>query len=122
MISLLHIKGAVIGLLGTGRANEWIVTEKFGDSLKKKEASEAAENKTSTQSLLKKPQFHIRDRYVFISFHDKHVTYNTYNQLTFELIKLHTEKQKCYQTGHKFFKGLVLLYLQIYVFVSSPDL
>ncbi|KAF3455112.1 hypothetical protein FNV43_RR05560 [Rhamnella rubrinervis] len=62
VMSLLHIKGALIGLLGTGRANEWVVTEKFGNSLKEKAAAEAAENITSTQPLLRKPQLHIRDR------------------------------------------------------------
>ena len=65
-MSLLHIKGALIGLLGTGRANEWVITEKFGDSLKEKEAAGAAENIPSTQPLLRKPQFHIWDRYTFV--------------------------------------------------------
>ena len=35
-MSLHRIKAAVIGLLETGRANEWVVTEKLGDALKPK--------------------------------------------------------------------------------------
>lgn len=68
VMSLRHIKGALIGLLDTRRANEWVVTEKLGDALKNNEA-ETSNDKTSTcsttKSLLKKPQFKIRERYMF---------------------------------------------------------
>lgn len=71
VMSLRHIKGALIGLLDTRRAKEWVVTEKLGDALKNNEA-ETSNDKTSTcsntsttKSLLKKPQFKIRERYTF---------------------------------------------------------
>ncbi|GLT82068.1 hypothetical protein SLE2022_004810 [Rubroshorea leprosula] len=42
VMSLHRTKATIIGLLGAGRANEWVVTEKLGDTLKKQEAAKKA--------------------------------------------------------------------------------
>ncbi|XP_019059381.1 PREDICTED: probable mannan synthase 7 isoform X2 [Tarenaya hassleriana] len=51
-MSLLRTKALVMGLLETGRVNEWVVTEKLGDPLKTKLIAEAP----------KEPQARFRDR------------------------------------------------------------
>lgn len=58
-MSLHRTKATFIGLLEAGRANEWVVTEKLGDTLKNKAAE--AKNKTSTK-IIKRPRFKIADR------------------------------------------------------------
>lgn len=62
-MSLHRTKATLIGLLEAGRVNEWVVTEKLGDVLKKK-AAEAAKNKTSAKSIFRLPRFKIGDRYI----------------------------------------------------------
>lgn len=64
VMSLHRTKATFIGLLEAGRANEWVVTEKLGDVLKKKAESDAANKKTPFK-LFKKPRFKFGDRYVF---------------------------------------------------------
>ncbi|XP_044483815.1 glucomannan 4-beta-mannosyltransferase 2 [Mangifera indica] len=59
VMSLHRTKATFIGLLEAGRANEWVVTEKLGDTLKNKAAE--AKNKTSTK-IIKRPRFKIADR------------------------------------------------------------
>ncbi|KAK4758214.1 hypothetical protein SAY87_019515 [Trapa incisa] len=54
VMSLHRTKATFIGLLDSGRANEWVVTEKLGDALKNKQNS-----KTSS---IKRPRFKISDR------------------------------------------------------------
>ncbi|XP_039008541.1 glucomannan 4-beta-mannosyltransferase 2-like [Hibiscus syriacus] len=48
VMSLHRTKATLIGLFEAGRANEWVVTEKLGDAVKK--AAEAAKNKTSAKA------------------------------------------------------------------------
>ncbi|KAF3453109.1 hypothetical protein FNV43_RR03543 [Rhamnella rubrinervis] len=60
VMSLHRTKATLIGLLEAGRVNEWVVTEKLGDVLKKK-AAEAAKNKTSTKSIFRLPRLKIGD-------------------------------------------------------------
>lgn len=64
-MSLHRTKATLIGLLEAGRANEWVVTEKLGDVLKKK-AAEAAKNKTGAK-ILRIPKFKFGDRYMIIT-------------------------------------------------------
>ncbi|XP_077235881.1 glucomannan 4-beta-mannosyltransferase 9-like [Tasmannia lanceolata] len=52
VMSLHRTKATLIGLLETGRVNEWVVTEKLGDTLKTKAGIKAA----------KKPRIRIADR------------------------------------------------------------
>ncbi|XP_038999113.1 glucomannan 4-beta-mannosyltransferase 2-like [Hibiscus syriacus] len=52
VMSLHRTKATFIGLLGAGRANEWVVTEKLGDAVKKA-AADAAKNKNNTKSFRK---------------------------------------------------------------------
>lgn len=40
-------KATLIGLLEAGRANEWVVTEKLGDAVKKAEAAKKANPKAA---------------------------------------------------------------------------
>ncbi|KAK1260426.1 Glucomannan 4-beta-mannosyltransferase 1 [Acorus gramineus] len=47
VMSLHRIKAAIIGLLEVGRVNEWIVTEKLGDTLKSKTENTVEEVKIS---------------------------------------------------------------------------
>ncbi|EXB37420.1 hypothetical protein L484_003290 [Morus notabilis] len=61
VMSLHRTKATFIGLLEAGRANEWVVTEKLGDTLKKKAESDAANKKTPFK-LFKKPRFKFGDR------------------------------------------------------------
>ncbi|XP_039034297.1 glucomannan 4-beta-mannosyltransferase 2-like [Hibiscus syriacus] len=48
VMSLHRTKATLIGLLEAGRANEWVVTEKLGDAVKK--AAEAAKSKTNAKA------------------------------------------------------------------------
>lgn len=50
-MSLHRTKATFIGLLETGRVNEWVVTEKLGDALRLKMPG-------------KKPHIRIGDRYI----------------------------------------------------------
>ena len=63
VMSLHRTKATFIGLLEAGRANEWVVTEKLGDVLKKKAEADAATKKTPFK-LFKRPRFKFGDRYV----------------------------------------------------------
>ncbi|KAI4382283.1 hypothetical protein MLD38_008264 [Melastoma candidum] len=57
VMSLHRTKATFIGLLETGRANEWVVTEKLGDALKNKD-----KEKGSAKSIFRRPKFKIGDR------------------------------------------------------------
>lgn len=48
-MSLHRTKATLIGLFEAGRANEWVVTEKLGDTLKNKAAADAAKNKSNSK-------------------------------------------------------------------------
>lgn len=61
VMSLHRTKATLIGLLEAGRANEWVVTEKLGDALKKKAEADAATKKTPFK-LFKRPRFKFGDR------------------------------------------------------------
>ncbi|MED6206029.1 Glucomannan 4-beta-mannosyltransferase 2 [Stylosanthes scabra] len=52
VMSLHRTKATIIGLLEAGRANEWVVTEKLGDSVNnnKNKTSDAAKNKTNAKA------------------------------------------------------------------------
>ncbi|XP_040994933.1 glucomannan 4-beta-mannosyltransferase 2-like [Juglans microcarpa x Juglans regia] len=54
VMSLHRTKATLIGLLEAGRANEWVVTEKLGDSASKKDANK---NKTHTKGPAKRLGF-----------------------------------------------------------------
>ncbi|KAK8596161.1 hypothetical protein V6N13_000809 [Hibiscus sabdariffa] len=60
VMSLHRTKATFIGLLEAGRANEWVVTEKLGDAVKKA-AADAAKNKNNTKSF-RKFRFKFTDR------------------------------------------------------------
>lgn len=64
VMSMHRTKATLIGLLEAGRANEWVVTEKLGDVLKKK-AGEATKNKTGAK-FFRIPKLRIGDRYTII--------------------------------------------------------
>lgn len=53
-MSLHRSKAAIIGLLEANRANEWVVTEKLGNTMKQKYNVKAS----------KKPKSHMRERYM----------------------------------------------------------
>ncbi|PQM39694.1 glucomannan 4-beta-mannosyltransferase 2 [Prunus yedoensis var. nudiflora] len=59
VMSLHRTKATLIGLLETGRANEWVVTEKLGDIVKNK-AAEAA--KKPAPKFFKRPKFKFGNR------------------------------------------------------------
>ncbi|CAB4282918.1 unnamed protein product [Prunus armeniaca] len=59
VMSLHRTKATLIGLLETGRANEWVVTEKLGDVVKNK-AAEAA--KKPAPKFFKRPKFKFGNR------------------------------------------------------------
>ncbi|KAB1213527.1 Glucomannan 4-beta-mannosyltransferase 2 [Morella rubra] len=59
VMSLHRTKATLIGLLEAGRVNEWVVTEKLGDSANKKDA---AKNKTNIKSPPKKQGFKFANR------------------------------------------------------------
>ncbi|MED6163519.1 Glucomannan 4-beta-mannosyltransferase 2 [Stylosanthes scabra] len=58
VMSLHRTKATFIGLLEAGRANEWVVTEKLGDSVnnKNKDASKNKANNNATKAPVKKPR------------------------------------------------------------------
>ncbi|KAM7275747.1 hypothetical protein ACFE04_017613 [Oxalis oulophora] len=60
VMSLHRTKATLIGLFEAGRVNEWIVTEKLGDSFKNKK-EDAAKNKNNIKAI-KKPRFKFTDR------------------------------------------------------------
>lgn len=57
VMSLHRTKASFIGLLEAGRVNEWVVTEKLGDSLKT----------TTAAKTVRKPRIRFGDRYSLIS-------------------------------------------------------
>ncbi|MFQ6653686.1 hypothetical protein Gotur_024949 [Gossypium turneri] len=59
VMSLHRTKATFIGLLEAGRANEWVVTEKLGDAVKK--AADAAKNKNNAKAP-RKLKFKFTDR------------------------------------------------------------
>ncbi|KAK9939898.1 hypothetical protein M0R45_016578 [Rubus argutus] len=59
VMSLHRTKATLIGLFEAGRANEWVVTEKLGDTVKK--AADAAKNKPAPK-FFKKPKFKFVNR------------------------------------------------------------
>jgi beta-mannan synthase len=61
-MSLHRTKATFIGLLEAGRANEWVVTEKLGDSATKNKAGDASKNKTNTKAPSKRPRSKFTDR------------------------------------------------------------
>ncbi|CAI0398163.1 unnamed protein product [Linum tenue] len=60
VMSLHRTKATLIGLLGAGRANEWVVTEKLGNTLQK--VADAAKNKTSAAKAIKRHRFKFAER------------------------------------------------------------
>lgn len=58
-MSLHRTKATLIGLLEAGRVNEWVVTEKLGDSVNTKN-----NNKTNVIKAPKKPAFKFGERSV----------------------------------------------------------
>lgn len=61
-MSLHRTKATFIGLLEAGRANEWVVTEKLGDSALKNKPGDASKNKTNTKAAPKRPRPKFADR------------------------------------------------------------
>lgn len=61
VMSLHRTKATFIGLLEAGRVNEWVVTEKLGDSALKNKA-DSAKNKTNAKASTKKPRSRFTDR------------------------------------------------------------
>ncbi|KAL4611607.1 hypothetical protein ACB092_08G137400 [Castanea dentata] len=62
VMSMHRTKATWIGLLGAGRANEWVVTEKLGDSATKNKSGDASKNKTNAKSAPKRLRFKFADR------------------------------------------------------------
>ncbi|XP_027344296.1 glucomannan 4-beta-mannosyltransferase 2-like isoform X2 [Abrus precatorius] len=63
VMSLHRTKATLIGLLEAGRANEWVVTEKLGDSVNNKnKAGGAAKNKINVTKAKKKFRFKFGER------------------------------------------------------------
>ncbi|KAF3960346.1 hypothetical protein ACB098_08G113700 [Castanea mollissima] len=62
VMSMHRTKATWIGLLGAGRANEWVVTEKLGDSATKNKSGDASKNKINTKSAPKRLRFKFADR------------------------------------------------------------
>lgn len=60
VMSLHRTKATLIGLFETGRANEWVVTEKLGDATKK-----------SPKKAPKRPRFRLGSRYTSILYYNK---------------------------------------------------
>ena len=65
-MSLHRTKATLIGLLEAGRANEWVVTEKLGDSQKNK--ANAKDKPVSVKAAVKKARSKIVDRYYLTIF------------------------------------------------------
>lgn len=59
-MSLHRTKATFIGLLEAGRANEWVVTEKLGDSVNNK-------NKSNVTKAIRKSRFKFGERSVLFS-------------------------------------------------------
>ena len=59
-MSLHRTKATIIGLLEAGRANEWVVTEKLGDSQKNK--ANAKDKPTNVKAAVKKARSKILER------------------------------------------------------------
>ncbi|OAY38137.1 glucomannan 4-beta-mannosyltransferase 2 [Manihot esculenta] len=59
VMSFHRTKATFIGLLEAGRANEWVVTEKLGNTLQKN--ADASKNKTNVKTI-KRPRFKFTDR------------------------------------------------------------
>jgi len=59
-MSLHRTKATIIGLLEAGRANEWVVTEKLGDSQKNK--TNAKDKPTNVKAAVKKARSKILER------------------------------------------------------------
>lgn len=64
VMSLHRTKATLIGLLEAGRANEWVVTAKLGDSVNKNK-SDSAKNKTNVTKPIKKPRLKLSERLGF---------------------------------------------------------
>ncbi|QHO31007.1 Glucomannan 4-beta-mannosyltransferase [Arachis hypogaea] len=66
VMSLHRTKATFIGLLEAGRANEWVVTEKLGDSVnnKNKDASKNKANNNAIKAPVKKPRSKFFERSV----------------------------------------------------------
>lgn len=62
VMSMHRTKATWIGLLEAGRANEWVVTEKLGDSATKNKSGDASKNKTNAKSAPKRIRFKFADR------------------------------------------------------------
>ena len=62
VMSMHRTKATWIGLLEAGRANEWVVTEKLGDSATKNKSGDASKNKTNAKSAPKRLRFRFADR------------------------------------------------------------
>ncbi|KAL4292684.1 hypothetical protein AHAS_Ahas18G0052700 [Arachis hypogaea] len=64
VMSLHRTKATFIGLLEAGRANEWVVTEKLGDSVnnKNKDASKNKANNNAIKAPVKKPRSRFFER------------------------------------------------------------
>ncbi|KAI9080137.1 hypothetical protein K1719_037815 [Acacia pycnantha] len=65
VMSLHRTKATFIGLLEAGRANEWVVTAKLGDSVNNKK-SDSAKNKTNVTKPIKKPRLKLAERFNLI--------------------------------------------------------
>ena len=67
-MSLHRTKATFIGLLEAGRANEWVVTEKLGDSVnnKNKAGGDAAKSKTNVTKAVKRSRSKFVERSVFL--------------------------------------------------------
>ncbi|KAK7853705.1 glucomannan 4-beta-mannosyltransferase 2 [Quercus suber] len=62
VMSMHRTKATWIGLLEAVRANEWVVTEKLGDSATKNKSGDASKNKTNAKSAPKRLRFKFADR------------------------------------------------------------
>ncbi|KAK9999496.1 hypothetical protein SO802_019099 [Lithocarpus litseifolius] len=62
VMSMHRTKATWIGLLEAGRANEWVVTEKLGDSATKNKSGDVSKNKTNAKSAPKRLRFKFADR------------------------------------------------------------
>ncbi|RDY09571.1 Glucomannan 4-beta-mannosyltransferase 2, partial [Mucuna pruriens] len=63
VMSMHRTKATFIGLLEAGRANEWVVTEKLGDSVNNKsKVGDAAKNQTNVTKAIRKTRFKFGER------------------------------------------------------------
>ncbi|XP_054810946.1 glucomannan 4-beta-mannosyltransferase 2 [Prosopis cineraria] len=63
VMSLHRTKATFIGLLEAGRANEWVVTAKLGDSVNNKNKADAVKNKINVTKPIKKPRLKLAERF-----------------------------------------------------------